>query len=204
MLTTLGKLYPHHPLEVEGASPFRVLIATVLASRTRDPVTNAAMRALWQRASTPEAILALPEAELTALIKPVGFPNQKAKQLRGLCSLLLERFGGKVPTTRDELMEFPGVGRKVANLMLNVLGGEPAICVDTHVHRVSGRLGWVATKDPEATELALMELVPRKYWAMLNRALVNHGQQVCQPLSPKCSVCPVSRWCPRIGVTKSR
>jgi len=204
VLSTLEALYPKHPLEVERQAPFHALVATVLASRTKDPVTNAAMRRLWARAATPQAILAVPEAELAALIKPVGFYQQKARQLHGLCRMVVERYSGQVPGTREELMELPGVGRKVANLVLNICFDEPAICVDTHVHRIANRLGWVETGTPEATELALLEIVPRKYWAMLNRVLVNHGQQICQPLSPHCTICVIAPSCERRNVIKYR
>jgi endonuclease-3 len=204
LIKQLAQLYPEHPLDVKGAEPFRVLVAGMLSSRTKDPVTNAAMRRLWARASTPQALLAVPEAELAALLKPVGFYMQKAKQLHGLCRTVLARFGGGVPRTREELMELPGVGRKVANLVLNVCYGFPAICVDTHVHRISNRLGWVRTQTPEETEPALELVIPRQHWSMLNRVLVNHGQQVCHPVSPKCSECAIAAHCARVGVTKNR
>jgi endonuclease III len=200
----LGALYPEHPLDVRGAAPFRVLVAAMLSSRTKDPVTNAAVERLWVRAGTPEAILAIPEAELSALLKPVGFYIQKASQLHGLCSTLLSRFGGEAPATREELMELPGVGRKVANLVLNVCFDVAAICVDTHVHRIANRLGWVVTDTPEETEHALMAAIDAQHWSVLNRVLVNHGQQVCHPTSPKCSACPIAAHCARVGVERSR
>lgn len=204
LFALLAAQYPDHPLEVRGAAPFRVLVAAMLSSRTKDPVTNAAMARLWARGSSPEAILAIPEPELAELIKPVGFYMQKAAQLHGLCRTLLTRFGGAVPRTREELVELPGVGRKVANLVLNVCFDEAAICVDTHVHRIANRLGWVATATPEETELALMGVIDRKHWSVLNRVLVNHGQQVCHPTSPKCSACPIAAHCARTGVQRSR
>jgi len=204
VLKTLAGLYPTHPLEVQGAEPFRVLVATMLSSRTKDPVTNAVMRSLWAKARTPQDILRIPETKLAEALKPVGFYSQKARQLHGLCRMVIERFGGGVPATREELMELPGVGRKVANLVLNICYDYPAICVDTHVHRVSNRLGWVSTETPEETEEALLKVVERKYWSMLNRVVVNHGQRVCQPLSPRCSECTVAASCPRTGVVKYR
>jgi endonuclease III len=204
VLETLAALYPDHPLDVKDREPLRILIATMLSARTKDPVTNAAMQRLWARASTPQALLALPEDEIAALIKPVGFYQQKARQLQGLCRLLLDEFGGEIPDTREELMRLPGVGRKTANLVLNICFDYPAICVDTHVHRISNRLGWVTTTTPEETELALMKLLPKKYWVMLNRVLVNHGQHVCDPTSPKCSICAIAAHCQRIGVVRSR
>lgn len=204
LFAQLSALYPDHPLEVRGAAPFRVLVAAMLSSRTKDPVTNDAMRRLWARASTPRAILAVPEEELASLIKPVGFYTAKAGQLHGLCRLLLERFGGEVPRTREELIELPGVGRKVANLVLNVCFDEAAICVDTHVHRISNRLGWVVTEAPEETEQALMLVIDKQHWSVLNRVLVNHGQRICHPTSPKCSECQIAAHCARVGVERSR
>jgi endonuclease III len=204
VLEALAALYPDHPLDVKHREPLRILIATMLSARTKDPVTNAAMQRLWARASTPQALLALAADEIAALIKPVGFYQQKAQHVHGLWRMLLEDFGGVIPDTREELMRLPGVGRKTANLVLNICFDYPAICVDTHVHRISNRLGWVETATPEETEMALMARVPQKYWAMLNRVLVNHGQRVCDPVSPKCSGCPIADLCPRVGVAKSR
>ncbi|MBN2081249.1 endonuclease III [bacterium] len=204
MLKRLAELYPRHPLNVMPQEPFQVLVATILSSRTKDPTTNAAMDRLWPRASDPEGILRLTADELAELIKPVGFYRNKASQLREMSRLLLERFAGQVPRTREELIVLPGVGRKVANLVLNICFDLPAICVDTHVHRLSNRLGWVETDTPEETEQALMEIVPRRLWSTLNRVMVNHGQQVCNPVSPRCSTCPLAVKCPRIGVVKSR
>lgn len=204
VLDTLAPLYPGHPLAVTPADPFQVLVATVLSARTKDPTTNAAMERLWPRANTPEAILAMDREELAALLKPVGFFATKAKHLQELSQLLIEQHDGKVPRTREELLELPGVGRKVANLVLNICFDYPAICVDTHVHRIANRLGWVETDTPEQTERALEQLVPQSHWAMLNRVLVNHGQQVCQPSSPFCSRCTLGKGCPRIGVSRSR
>ena len=204
VLRTLEGLYPRHPLNVTARLPFQVLVATVLSSRTQDPTTNAAMERLWAKAQTPEGLLKLPEQKIAALIKPVGFYATKAKHLKKLSRLLLDQHAGHVPTTREELMALPGVGRKVANLVLNICFQEPAICVDTHVHRFSNRLAWVATETPEQTEYALMELAPQKHWAILNRVIVNHGQQVCKPISPICSQCVLARKCPKNGVTRSR
>lgn len=204
LFAQLAALYPEHPLDVRGAAPFRVLVAAMLSSRTKDPVTNAAVERVWVRGSTPQAILAIPEDELAALLKPVGFYIQKAAQLHHLCQTLLERFNGEVPQTREELLELSGVGRKVANLVLNVCFDAPAICVDTHVHRIANRLGWVVTDTPEETEHALLAAIEQQHWSVLNRVLVNHGQQVCHPTSPKCSACPIAEHCARSGVERSR
>lgn len=200
VLKRLQQLYPRHPLNVLPSDPFQVLVGTVLSSRTKDPTTNAAMARLWGRARTPEQILTLAEDELAELIRPVGFYRTKARQLHGLSRLLIDRFAGTVPADREDLMQLPGVGRKVANLVLNICFEMPAICVDTHVHRISNRLGWVATSTPEQTEQALMQLVPSRWWSTLNRVLVNHGQQVCQPRRPRCADCPIARNCARVGV----
>lgn len=200
----LAELYPRHPLNVGPADTFRVLVAAVLSSRTKDPTTNMVMDRLWTRASTPEGISSIPETELAALLNPVGFYQTKARHLHGLSRRLLDNHNGLVPRTREELMALPGVGRKVANLVLNICFDVPAICVDTHVHRICNRLGWLATSEPLQTEQALNDTLPVKYWTTINRVLVNHGQQVCHPTSPKCSECRISRYCERCGVTRSR
>jgi endonuclease-3 len=204
VLRKLAALYPRHPLNVVPREPFQVLVATVLSSRTKDPTTNAAMERLWARAGTPQAILAVPVDELAELLKPVGFYRTKAAHLHKLCRQLIEEHGGRVAATREELTALSGVGRKVANLVLNICFNTAAICVDTHVHRIANRLGWVVTDGPEATEYALMELVPERYWSQLNRVLVNHGQQVCNPISPHCSTCEIVKHCQQVGVIKSR
>lgn len=209
VLRRLAPLYPGHPLHVDPAQPFQVLVATLLSARTKDPTTNAAMARLWGRLGAvaqpgPLDLLAVPLDELAALIHPVGFYQTKARHLHALCRMLLDDFDGVVPQTREELLRLPGVGRKVANLVLNICWDYPAICVDIHVHRICNRLGWVETSSPEQTEMQLEQLVPERLWATLNRVLVNHGQQVCQPVSPHCSRCLLAADCPRIGVAKSR
>jgi endonuclease-3 len=205
-------------------------VAGILSARTQDPTTNAAMERLRARvgssvgrasvpailnnrrpgtAAPPEALgsqslLAIPEPELAGLLNPVGFYQTKARHLHAMCRMLITDFGGAVPHTRDELMQLPGVGRKVANLILNICFDYPAICVDTHVHRISNRLGWIGTSSVEETEAALERLVPEQQWSLLNRVLVNHGQQICVPVSPKCSQCMIYEDCERVGVVKSR
>ena len=205
LIPKLAKIYTGHPLDANNSpEPFKCLVATVLSSRTKDPVTNAAMQRLWRRARTPGGLLALSTDEIAELIRPVGFYGQKAKHLHGLSRMLLDDFDGEVPRTREELMQLPGVGRKVANLVLAVCFDVPAICVDTHVHRISNRLGWLTSATPEETEQKLEKLVPLKYWGELNRVIVSHGQQVCQPVSPWCTRCVVADCCPRRGVEHSR
>jgi endonuclease-3 len=191
--------------EVERTrDPFRVLVACVISLRTKDAVTAEASGRLFAVASTPAAVAALPEARIAKLIFPAGFYRTKARQIRAIAHRLLERHGGNVPAGRDALLALPGVGRKTANLVLGLSFGEPAICVDTHVHRISNRLGLVRTKTPAETESALERVLPKRYWIEINDLLVTFGQQVCHPTSPRCSTCPLGSRCPRLGVTRSR
>lgn len=187
-----------------GATPFGVLVATLLSLRTKDEVTEVAARRLLARADTPEAMLLLGEDAIRELIFPVGFYPTKARRLVEICILLLEKYQGRVPDSLDALLELPGVGRKTANLVLVEGYGIPAICVDTHVHRISNRLGYVRTQTPEQTEMVLRATLPLEYWASYNEMLVAFGQVLCRPLSPWCSRCPVAVMCPRIGVGRSR
>jgi endonuclease-3 len=192
-------------LMAQGArDPFRVLISTLMSSRTKDEVTAAGSERLFSRADTPEALLRLPESQIARLIFPVGFYRTKARSIRQLCRVLVEGFGGRVPDDLDTLTELPGVGRKTANLVLVEGFRKPAICVDTHVHRITNLWGYVETKTPQQTETALRGKLPRRYWLEINKLLVKFGQTICVPLSPKCSECPIERWCPKIGVTRSR
>jgi len=188
----------------EKPDPFRILIATMLSLRTKDETTDEAARRLFAVASTPEAMARLPEKRLARLIYPVGFYNQKACCLRAACSLLLERFGGRVPADIDALVTLPGVGRKVANLVVTRAFHLPGICVDTHVHRISNRWGFIETKTPDESERVLRERLPRRYWMEYNGLLVAFGQNCCTPLSPHCSTCPLNDLCPRRGVARSR
>jgi endonuclease III len=187
-----------------GDDPFRILIATILSLRTRDTVTAVVAPQLFERAATPEAILALPRDELRDLIRRVGFYNSKTDTIREICQLLLDRYGGQTPDDLDELLTLPGVGRKTANLVVTAGYGRPGICVDTHVHRISNRFGYVQTKSPEQTEMALRAKLPQELWLAINRLLVTLGQNICHPTSPKCSICPVNDLCERVGVTRSR
>jgi endonuclease-3 len=184
--------------------PFRVLIACLLSLRTRDAQTLLACERLFPRASSPRAMLRLPLAELEELIRPVGFYRTKSKQIRAICERLMEVHGGLVPNTMEELLQLEGVGRKTANLTLTHGFGLPGICVDTHVHRICNRWGYVATKSPDETEAALRELLPAKHWIPLNEWLVSFGQRVCAPISPKCGECPLTALCARVGVAKHR
>ena len=184
--------------------PFRVLIACILSLRTQDTTTGPASDRLFAVASTPEALLKLAPRRIERLIYPVGFYRTKARVILGICRDLLERFEGRVPDTIDELLTLNGVGRKTANLVVTIGYGKPGICVDIHVHRISNRLGYVKTRNPEETETALREKLPRRYWIGYNDLLVSFGQNICAPISPRCSVCPVTTLCPRIGVTTTR
>ena len=184
--------------------PFRILIACLLSLRTKDETTGPAAERLFALARAPEVMLRLTPRRIERAIFPVGFYRTKARVIRGVCRDLLARFGGKVPGDLDALLTLKGVGRKTANLVVTMGFGRPGICVDTHVHRISNRLGFVRTKSPDQTELALRKKLPRRHWIELNDLLVAFGQNVCQPLSPRCSTCPVRALCPQIGVTRSR
>jgi len=184
--------------------PFRVLIACILSLRTQDTTTGPASDRLFAAATTPEAMLKLPARRIAQLIYPVGFYRTKARVILGICRDLLERFGGRVPDTIDELLTLNGVGRKTANLVVTMGYGKPGICVDTHVHRISNRLGYVKTRNPEETEMALRGKLPRRYWIGYNDLLVSFGQNICVPISPRCSVCPVATLCRQVGVTTKR
>ena len=189
--------------ENEQADPFKVLIATLLSAQTRDPVTLDASTRLFGRADTPATMARLRVNTIETLIYPVSFYRNKARHVKATCRLLLERHAGQVPTTMAELVALPGVGRKTANLTLIVaLRSEDNICVDTHVHRISNRLGWVATRTPDETEQALYRTVARRWWPLINLYLVTWGQNVCKPLYPICGRCRLASLCPRIGVDK--
>ncbi|MCK4237312.1 MAG: endonuclease III [Candidatus Krumholzibacteria bacterium] len=185
-------------------SPFRVLVSTVISARTKDEVTSAVSKRLFSRAPTPESIASLTEEQIAGLIFPAGFYRTKAKALIALSKRIMDDFGGKVPDTMDDLLGLPGVGRKTANLVLTNGFGKPGICVDTHVHRVSNRLGVVRTKNPEETEFALRRVLPQKHWIEINDLLVTFGRLVCTPVSPHCSRCIVKGCCLSVGVGKRR
>jgi endonuclease III len=184
--------------------PFRVLVACILSLRTQDTTTGPAAVRLFAVADTPTAMLRLPAGRIARLIYPVGFYRTKARVILGLCRDLLERFAGRVPDEIDALLTLKGVGRKTANLVVTMGFNKPGICVDTHVHRISNRLGYVRTRQPEETEMALRGRLPRRFWIGYNDLLVGFGQNVCTPLSPRCSTCPVNALCHRVGVTSSR
>ena len=187
----------------QAEDPFHILIATMLSARTQDPTTHAASTRLFQAARTPRTMAKLSSKEIARLIFPVSFYRNKAEYVKGCCEMLLDRFGGKVPRTMEELLMLPGVGRKTANLVL-ILGFKSGqnICVDTHVHRISNRLGWVTTRLPEETEQALYRSLHRRWWPYINLYLVTWGQNICRPVYPKCGDCAIADSCPRIGVRR--
>ncbi len=184
--------------------PYRVLIATILSLRTRDEVTLASSERLFSLADTPSTMLSLPLEEIERTIYPAGFYKTKAKTIHAISEILLSEYAGKVPSTSEELMKLPGVGIKTANLTLNLGFGIEAICVDCHVHKIANRMGWVSTKTPEETELALQSVMPRRFWIPLNELLVIYGQLICTSISPWCSKCPQENSCPKAGVERSR
>ncbi|MFH1235555.1 MAG: endonuclease III [Parcubacteria group bacterium] len=188
----------------KGHDPFRILISTMLSLRTKDATTAVASKKVFRIADTPRKIATLSHSQLEKLIFPVGFYRTKAKNIKKTAQILLRQYGGKVPDTIEKLIELPGVGRKTANLVVSLGFGKDGICVDTHVHRISNRLGYVRTKTPHETEFALRKKLPRKYWQDINVLLVTWGQNVCAPISPRCSVCAIRPWCKRVGVVTSR
>lgn len=187
-----------------GATPFEILVSTLLSLRTKDEVTSAAAARLFAEARTPQDLLALGEEKVAQAIYPVGFYPTKARRLIEISRILLAQYQGMVPDRMEALLELPGVGRKTANLVLLEGFGRPAMCVDTHVHRISNRIGYVHTRTPGQSETALRRKLPRKHWNRYNQLLVAFGQTVCKPVSPFCSRCPVSEMCPRVGVSRSR
>jgi endonuclease-3 len=186
------------------ADPFHILVSTMISLRTKDEVTSTASQRLLSRAPTARELARLEPKRIAELIYPAGFYNTKAKNLKETAAQLSSRHGGGVPKSMDQLLALPGVGRKTANLVRNLGYGLDGICVDTHVHRISNRLGWVRTKTPEQTESALEEVLPRRYWIPINELLVRFGQSLCTPVSPFCSRCPINAHCPRVGVRRSR
>jgi endonuclease III len=184
--------------------PFRVLIACLLSLRTQDRTTGPAAARLFALADTPAAMLRLRASTIERAIYPVGFYRTKTRVILGLCRVLRDRFEGQVPDDIDTLLTLDGVGRKTANLVVTLGFNKPGICVDTHVHRISNRFGYVRTRTPEETEMALRAQLPRRYWIGYNDLLVAFGQNVCAPISPRCSLCPVRDLCRRVGVTTAR
>ena len=185
----------------QAEEPFQILIATLLSARTQDATTHAASTRLFKRARTPQAMATLTVAEIERLIYPVSFYRNKARHVKACCAMLVTRFRGRVPASLDALVTLPGVGRKTANLvMILAFKSRRHICVDTHVHRISNRLGWVRTTTPDETEQALYRATAQRWWPYINLYLVTWGQNVCRPLAPRCGECVIADDCPRIGV----
>ena len=207
VLRTLRGLVRQWDVPVVGRyrdDPFTTLISCLLSLRTKDETTRAASERLFRLARTPEQMRRLSRRAIERAIYPVGFYRTKAKTLHAVCRTLLDRYGGRVPEDLDELLTITGVGRKTANLVITLAFHKDGICVDTHVHRISNRWGYVTTKTPEQTEQALRRTLPRRHWQTYNDLLVTFGQHLWHPTSPWCSRCPLSRACPRRGVVHSR
>mgnify|MGYP002523320643 CR=1 FL=1 len=179
-------------------NPYLVLIACILSLRTNDKTTYPATLRMLKLADTPEKMMKVKVEDLEKAIYPVGFYKNKAGQIIELSKIIVEKYNGKVPDSIDEMCKFRGVGRKTANLVMSLGFNEPAICVDVHVHRIFNRLGYIKTKNPEETEFALREKLPKKYWIPINTLLVTHGQNVCKPIKPQCDICPISKYCAKI------
>jgi len=210
-MRTLARAIDRHELpavekiaEESQEDPFEVLISTMLSAQTRDPVTAAASARLFRAARTPRTMARLTTKRIEKLIYPVSFYRHKAVHVKETCRILVERHGGRVPGTMQELLTLPGVGRKTANLVL-ILSFKSLknICVDTHVHRISNRLGWVATRTPAETEQALYKATDRRWWPYINLYLVTWGQNVCRPVYPRCGACVIHHHCPRVGVERT-
>jgi len=216
---TLYKVWPLLKAQVEGLEvpwlenmvntsaprdPFKVLISCILSLRTQDRTTGQAAERLFALAPDVQTMAALPVKSIQKAIYPVGFYKVKAERISELCSVLIEKYSSRVPSDIDELLTLKGVGRKTANLVVTLGYGKPGICVDTHVHRITNRWGYVQTKTPEQTEFALRKYLPKEYWLEINGLLVAFGQGICKPLSPICTQCAVSRFCAKTGVTRHR
>ena len=191
-------------IAAEDPSPYRILSSTIISLRTRDAVTAEASERLFQIAPDFEKLYSINEELVENAIKPCGFYLRKAHQLKEIARIVIEDWQGIVPKDEEKLLSLPGVGIKTASLVMNISFGMDAICVDCHVHQISNRLGWVETATPEETEKELKKILPRKFWIPINELFVRWGQNVCTPISPKCSLCPLSSECPKIGEEKTR
>ena len=184
--------------------PFQVMVSCIISLRTRDEVTEVASKRIHARAATPEEMARLEPEEIAELIFPAGFYKTKAAQISVISRQIVEQYGGRVPDTLEQLMQFKGVGRKTANLVITLGFGKPGICVDTHVHRITNRWGYVNTSTPDKTEQALRKKLPGQYWVAINDLLVAFGQNLCHPVSPRCSICLLPKICERRGIKHSR
>ncbi|PIN69791.1 endonuclease III [Candidatus Woesearchaeota archaeon CG11_big_fil_rev_8_21_14_0_20_43_8] len=189
-------------IKIQTDDPFKVLVTTIMSARTQDGATAQAAKRLFSKVDRPSDLRKFTERQIEEIIFPVGFYKNKARFLKELPDVLDKEFNGEVPKTIDELIKLPGVGRKTANLVVTIAFDDYGICVDTHVHRIMNRFGYVKTKTPYETEMALREKLPKRYWKTINSILVAFGQNLCRPISPKCSECPVESYCNRVGVEK--
>lgn len=201
ILIILDNFYGKHEFnERNKRDPFKTLVSCILSLRTKDEVTNLASSRLFSVVKNVKDLRRINEKKLSKIVYPVGFYRTKAKRLKEIAKKLLTEYKGVIPSTIKELLKFKGVGRKTANLVVSLGYGKYGICVDTHVHRITNRLGYVKTKTPGETEMALRRKLRRKYWAQINYILVNHGQNICRPINPKCSICPTAKYCRKTGV----
>ena len=204
IIRLLDRTYPTLQLEQQFRSPFQILIATIISQRTRDTQTLPVATNLFSEAKTPQDLLSLPLYRLQTILRPAGKQISNAKRIRKLCVALLYEHEGAVPKNEFELLRLPGVGRKTANIVLSHAFHKDAVAVDIHVHRITNRLGWLTTRTPLETEMALQKLVPKRYWNVVNRIFVRHGQNTCLPRSPWCSRCTIALYCKKVGVKFSR
>lgn len=209
VMTILKKVYPTHDKTTlnrmrNNPEAFKILISCLLSLRTQDKNTEIASRKLFEIVNTPEEILKLPIKKLEKLIFSSGHYKKKARTLKHVSKVILKKFKGKVPNTREELMSIKGIGPKTANIVLAFAFGKNVLPIDTHCHRIPNRLGWVKTKTPEKTEIELGKILPEKYWRDFNAIFVQFGKTICVPISPKCSECPIEKLCKKVGVTRSR
>ncbi len=204
ILTILSTYYPSLPMTSVATTPFKTLIATLISQRARDDQMIPVARELFLLADTPKKILRLNQRTLEDVLQPAGKHLQNAQRIKRISRILISEFNGHVPSDEQNLLSLPGIGRKTANIVLSHAFGKDAIAVDTHVHRITNRLGWIRTTTPEQTELRLKRAIPQDLWSIVNRVFVRHGQTICTPLSPKCSSCPIRTNCRKIGVNRSR
>jgi endonuclease-3 len=209
LVRALRALEGRYPLTMLGGwqarrvPAWRTLVGTILSARARDEMTEVIAARLFRRFPTPRALAAAPAREVERILQPIGFYRTKARYVMQTAARIVEQHG-RIPRTIEGLMDYPGVGRKVANCVLVYAFGQDAIPVDTHVHRVSNRMGWIRTRTPEETERRLVRIIPRRWWPVVNEALVAHGKAVCKPIGPRCGECPVLGLCARRGVKAAR
>jgi endonuclease-3 len=203
-LSILNRQYPSFPMQKITKTPFKTLIATLLSQRARDDQTIKIAAELFSLADTPKKMVRLNVKRMHAILKPSGKYRQNAERIKKMSRILIKKYKSKVPNTEEELLSLPGVGRKTANILLVQTFGKNAIAVDTHVHRITNRLGWIRTETPVETEKALQNIIPKKYWKIVNRVFVRHGQTICTPQSPFCSKCKIFKFCRRINVKRMR